>query len=308
MPEGHSVHRIANLFNTIFSGHTLRALSPQGRFSDGAKLLDNTTMHRSYARGKHLFGVFDDDRVLRVHLGIYGAWNVTSAGGAQQRAGAPGASVVTSRGLPRVKRGLSQHQAKADFPPEPVGQVRLRLLDANFVADLRGPTSCEVLNPDEAFAVQKRLGPDPLVDDAEEGKSEFVRRMKKTATPVGLALMNQNVVSGIGNVYRAEILFRHRLDPFTPSKKLDEDALADLWDDWTHLLTDGVATGVMMTRDDLDDEGRHIALAQSGHRYFVYGRAGLPCRVCGGDVEVVIAAARKLYFCPACQQGLTPGS
>jgi endonuclease VIII len=303
MPEGHSVHRIANLFDQIFAGHSIQASSPQGRFRDGAKLLDGTVLHKTYARGKHLFGVFDGDRILRVHLGIYGAWDVASAMGATQRAGAAGPQVVTSLGAPRKKRGANPDSAQENFPPDPVGQVRLRLLDEQFVADLRGPTACEVLTPEEAEAVEKRLGPDPLVDRAELGKQEFVKRMSSTSTPVGLALMNQNIVSGIGNVYRAEILFRHRLDPFSPSKNLTDETLGALWDDWSHLLQEGVKTGVMMTRDDLDEEGRKLALGQKGHRHYVYGRAGEPCRVCGRSVELVVAAARKLYFCPSCQQG-----
>lgn len=303
MPEGHSVHRIANLFEHMFAGHTLGATSPQGRFRDGAKLLDGTTLHSVYARGKHLFGVFDGERILRVHLGIYGAWDVASATGATQRAGAAGPQVVTSLGAPRKKRGVDPDQAHESFPPEPVGQVRLRLIDEQFVADLRGPTACEVLTPEEAQAIEKRLGPDPLVDDGDVGQQEFVRRMSRTSTPVGVALMNQNIVSGIGNVYRAEILFRHRLDPFAPSASLTEETLVALWDDWCELLAEGVRTGVMMTRGDLDEEGKKLALVSKAHRYFVYGRAGEPCRVCGRSVELVIAATRKLYFCPSCQQG-----
>lgn len=303
MPEGHTIHRIARLFDTIYSGHTLEASSPQGRFADGARLLSGSAMTSSYARGKHLFSVFEGDRILRVHLGIYGAWDVTSSGGATQRAGAAGPQVVTSLGAPRVKRGRSSDGPEIMFPPEPVGQVRLRLLDDDYVADLRGPTACVVLSPEEAAEVEKRLGPDPLVDDLGKGGEEFLRRMAATATPVGLALMNQNIVSGIGNVYRAEILFRHRLDPFTPSKTLSEDTVVGLWQDWAGLLIEGVATGVMMTRDDLDEEGRALALRSKADRYFVYGRAGQPCRVCGGPVQLVMAQARKLYYCPSCQQG-----
>lgn len=304
MPEGHSIHRIARLFDTIFAGHRLHASSPQGRFREGAALLDGATLATSYARGKHLFGVFDSDTLLHVHLGIYGAWDVTSSGGATQRAGAPGAQVVTSLGAPRVKRRRKDSDETVLFPPEPVGQVRLRLEDDRFVADLRGPTACDVISLEEATTIETRLGPDPLVDSRDAGLGEFVRRVKKTATPIGLALMNQNIVSGIGNVYRAEILFRHRLDPFTPAKNLDEGTITALWDDWAALLEDGVATGVMMTRDDLDEEGRHIALTHNDHRYFVYGRAGQACRVCGSEVSMVLAQARKLYFCPSCQQGI----
>jgi endonuclease VIII len=303
MPEGHTVHRIAKLFDQMFSGHALHASSPQGRFRDGAQMISGTTMHRSYARGKHLFGVFDGDKILRVHLGIYGAWDVTSSGGATQRAGASGPQVVTSLGAPRVKRGRGAEQSESFFPPEPIGQVRLRLVDEHFVADLRGPTACEILSPEEASAIEQRLGPDPLVDADHLGGEEFAARMAKTSTPVALALMNQNIVSGIGNVYRAEILFRHRIDPFQPSKQLSTDTVWALWQDWGFLLRRGVDTGVMLTRDDLDEEGRKLALASKENRHFVYGRAGQPCRVCGHPVQLVLAQARKLYFCQSCQQG-----
>jgi formamidopyrimidine-DNA glycosylase len=88
-----------------------------------------------------------------------------------------------------------------------VGQVRVRIATDEVVADLRGPTACEVIDRDEAKAIRASLGPDPLVDGPVTGLKRFRERMMATRTPVALALMNQNVVAGIGNVYRAEILF-----------------------------------------------------------------------------------------------------
>src|SRR6478735_2819963 len=96
------------------------------------------------------------------------------------------------------------------FPPEPIGQVRVRLLTDTAVADLRGPTACEVLDPAQVDAVIAKLGPDPIVDDGPEAENRFVTAVRKKGTPIGLLLMDQSVVSGIGNVYRAELLFRAR--------------------------------------------------------------------------------------------------
>jgi endonuclease-8 len=113
--------------------------------------------------------------------------------------------------------------------------------------------------------------------------------------------MDQSVVSGIGNVYRAEILFRHRLDPYLPASAVGDDSAQDLWRDWARLLADGVKTGVMLTREDLDAKGRLRALRVATERYWVYKRQGQPCRVCGGVVAMDLMAARKLYYCPSCQ-------
>jgi formamidopyrimidine-DNA glycosylase len=116
-----------------------------------------------------------------------------------------------------------------------------------------------------------------------------------------MVLMDQAVVSGIGNVYRAEILFRHALDPYRPASSLPEETVVTLWKDWAKLLADGVKTGVMLTRHDLDASGRTRALRVAKDRYFVYKREGLPCRVCGTHVQMALMATRKLYFCPHCQ-------
>lgn len=307
MPEGHTVHRIARLFDRLFTGSVVQACSPQGRFSHGAAEISGRVVTDSRAVGKQLFLTFDSDLVTRVHLGIYGAWDVVSAVGATQRAGRPGPEVITSLGAPRQPRrrkeeGLSEHSVEV-FPPPPVGQVRLRLATDDYVADLRGPTACELISSTEAQAIMASLGPDPLVGDPRVGEDRFVSLMSRTSTPIGLALMNQKLVSGIGNVYRAELLFRHRLDPWAPARTLDDETLRSLWRDWSVLLADGVETGVMRTRSDLNEEDWERSLELSSIRSFVYGRAGQPCRVCGGVVQVTLLQARKLYWCPACQQG-----
>ena len=331
MPEGHSVHRITRQFALHFVGKTIAASSPQGRFASGASEIDGLEMTDAKAVGKQMFLEFDHRLWLRVHLGMYGAWdfagNITadattaSAGGRMGQTNQRGTVVpgtvlpgavladdgepsLSSIGAPRRLRMAEQErlgEALDTFPPEPVGAVRVRLLANDTVADLRGPTACEVLQPEEVQAVIAKLGPDPLVDSPDEGRARFVDAAIKKATPIGLVLMDQNVVSGIGNVYRAELLFRARLDPHKPAKLVPRETLVELWDDWTYLLGVGVATGQMLTMDGLTDEQYVNALARRDDRHWVYHRTGKPCRVCGTPIVMEMAAGRKLYFCPVDQ-------
>ena len=250
MPEGHTVHRVARLFRDVFVGRTIHASSPQGRFAEGASLIDGHSVVDSWAVGKQFFAGIGPDWVLRVHLGIYGAWSVQGLADAQSL-GAPRAT-LREEGLRTV--------SSESFPPDPIGQVRLRVMTDEVVADLRGPTACELLTPDEAAEVMGALGPDPLVGSAKSNRKRFIDLMSRTAQPIGAALMNQKLVSGIGNVYRAEILFRHRLDPYQPAKLLDTETLGEVWDDWSVLLKKGVKTGVMVTRGDLSPAGSRKAL------------------------------------------------
>lgn len=276
---------------------------------------------------------------LRVHLGIYGAWDfagditadattAASAGrmGQTGMRGIPDAAAgataadnsgatsgamehedsLHSIGAPRRTRlrmseSEKQGEELSTFPPEPIGQVRVRLLTENAVADLRGPTACEVLRPDEVAAVIARLGPDPLVDASASAEARVVETIRRKPTPIGILLMDQSVVSGIGNVYRAELLFRARLNPHTPGRNVPEDVVSGLWNDWTHLLNIGVQTGQMLTMDDLSDADYAKALASRDDRHWVYHRAGMPCRVCGTHIALETMAARKLYWCPSCQ-------
>jgi formamidopyrimidine-DNA glycosylase len=220
-----------------------------------------------------------------------------------------GENSLTSIGAPRRARvhmrmseqtsGLADEGT--EWPPPVVGQVRLRLLTDLTCADLRGPTACELQTPDEMLAAVAKLGPDPLVDDPAAGEERFTAIVRRKPTAIGLLLMDQSVVSGIGNVYRAEMLFRARQNPHTPGRDVPEDVVRELWRDWTRLLRIGVETGQMMTMDDLTPAEYRKAMAHRDDRHWVYHRAGLPCRVCGTAIVVEEAAARKLYWCPRCQ-------
>ncbi|MEY4396614.1 MAG: hypothetical protein RLZZ40_370 [Actinomycetota bacterium] len=320
MPEGHSVHRIAAQFRLHFAGKQVHVSSPQGRFGD-CVLLDGHTVTDAYAVGKHLFVAFDTGDSLHVHLGIYGAWDfagnvalddtAATAGGRMGQTAGRGTVVgahedsLSSIGAPRrtrVRMGESESAsgASAEFPPAPIGQVRVRILSDDAVADLRGPTVCEVLSVDGVARVRGDLGPDPLVD-TKNGEERFIARCRSTSTPVGCALMNQKIVAGIGNVYRAEMLFRAKLSPFAVTRDLPEVTLRELWRDWVRLLGIGVKTGQMLTMDGMSTAQKRAALANREDRHWVYKRTDQPCRICGTPIRMEMMEARKLYFCPRCQ-------
>lgn len=326
MPEGHSVHRIARQFASNFVGHRITVSSPQGRFAEGASRIDGHVMTDARAVGKQMFLEFDNGLWLRIHLGIYGAWDfsgeisidptIAAANGRMGQTNQRGTVVdgdavldsagensLHSIGAPRRTRLRMAESEKVEdeittFPPEPIGQVRVRLLSDTAVADLRGPTACEVLDPAQVDAVIAKLGPDPLLQNDQAAEDRFVTAVRKKQASIALLLMDQNVVAGIGNVYRAELLFRARLNPHTPGKQLPEDTARALWRDWATLLKIGVETGQMMTMDDLDPESFAKAMASRDDRHWVYKREGLPCRVCGTNIVMELLGGRKLYWCP----------
>jgi endonuclease-8 len=266
MPEGHSIHRVANTFESDYLNSKVKIFSPQGRFESDAKLVSGRKLVQSTAIGKQLFLGFDNELTLRIHLGIYGKWNF--------------------------------YKVPVSKAPEVWGAVRARFGVTNFSCVLRGPKVCEVIDQEGVDLVRKRFGPDPLNPDPTGSEAlKFVAKVKSSKAPIGAALMNQAVISGIGNVYRAELLFRAGLNPKTPGEKISEDQLLAIWDDCVKLMRIGVKKGIMLTRDDYLT-GR-VLLAD---RYFVYKREGLPCRVCNKKVVLEEFLARKLYYCSKCQK------
>jgi formamidopyrimidine-DNA glycosylase len=341
VPEGHSVHRIARQFAANFVGQFVAASSPQRRFVDGAARVSGHQMVDAFAVGKQMFLEFETGDWIRVHLGIYGAWDfsgqidmdatIASANGSMGQTNMRGTVLdeagedsLASIGAPRRARVRMGEQtsygrlssAQRDrrlssaedayrnpdaFPPEPVGAVRLRLFTDLVCADLRGPTACDLLDVTEVAAVIAKLGPDPARDKSKAAEARFVTTVTAKPTPIGQLLMDQSVVAGIGNVYRAEMLFRAGITPYRPGKLITTDEASALWRDWVKLLAIGIETGQMMTRDGLRGKALRDALARRDDRHWVYKREGLPCRKCGTAIALEVMATRKLYWCPSCQ-------
>lgn len=263
MPEGHELHRNARRQGEFFSGKTVRVAAPNGRFADGAALLDGRKIRAVEAFGKHLFYDFGKDRQLHIHLGLYGKFR------------------------------------EGEMPfPEPKGALRLRISDRKHWIELRGPTACEVLNQEAREKLLDRIGPDPLRANAD---AEFaIARMAKSRSPMAALLMDQSVISGIGNLYRAEFLFRARIDPMRQGQAVERERLHQIWDDSVRLMCEGIEDRRMVTTEAAD-RPHPKGKARRGETHYVYRRHGLPCFVCGTKIRLEIFAGRKLFWCPQCQ-------
>ena len=272
MPEGHTLFRLARDLDAAFAGSSLRVGSPQGRFAESAAALDESVLETADSWGKHLFLWFTQGQIVHVHLGLYGSFNIAHADGAAQI-------------------------------PDPVGAVRLRLFDATGTyADLRGPTTCALVNVSEREAIVARGGPDPLRDSDPGPAWERIRRSR---APIGTLLMDQSVVSGVGNVYRAEVLFRQKIHPLRPGSSLRVGQWRALWADLVDLMAEGVRLGRIDTvRPEHTPEvmGRDPRVDDHGGEVYVYRRAGLPCLVCGRSVRTEVLAGRNLFWCSQCQR------
>ncbi|HZW44483.1 MAG TPA: DNA-formamidopyrimidine glycosylase family protein [Dermatophilaceae bacterium] len=303
MPEGHTTHALAERLGRAFSGTVVSVSSPQGRFEDGAALLDALALVGASAWGKHLFVQFEGERWLNVHLGLIGKFSVKR----HLVDPGPGAGPDTHPQIPGMPHG--------HVPVE--GQVRLRLLNDTWVGDLRGPTVCAVVTPEKVDEIQARLGPDPLRTDADPDFA--LRRIMRSTKPIAELLMDQAVLAGVGNVYRCEVLFRHRVDPFRPGREIRPATWQAILDDLTRLMPLGVAFGQILTMDDqvadalaevADGSAAAHTEAVTGarlgdrfeRRFYLYKRTGEPCRTCGSTVRTQLMAGRNLFWCGRCQR------
>ena len=312
MPEGHTLHRLALTLEEAFAGTTPRASSPQGRFVEGAAILDDRLLERVDAWGKHLFLTYAEDVILNVHLGLIGGFDVRT------------------------------HPGPDEVPPA-VGAVRLRLVNDTHVADLRGATLVEIVTPEQLEATVTRLGPDPLRAGTEGNDPDrALARLARSGRTIAECLMDQSILAGVGNVYRSEVLFRHRVDPLRPAREIRPATFLAMWDDLVDLLPLGVAFGQIITLESQVEEA-HVILADhrgpagatgadapsrprplvrwrgatEGERggrdsadeespfpreYYVYKRTGQPCRVCGSRIRTRLLAGRNLFWCGRCQR------
>lgn len=267
MPEGHTLHRLARLHQRRYAGSPVAVSSPQGRFAAGASLVDGKVLVRAEAHGKHLFHVYGPDLTVHVHLGLYGTF------------------------------------AESTLPAaDPVGQVRMRIVGTTHWADLRGPAACDILNHDEVVALHNRLGADPLRKDADQDAA--FARLHRSRTSVGALLMDQKVIAGVGNVYRAEVLFRHGVHPMREGRAVDPVLWKSMWDDLVTLMGHGVRTGRIDTvrpEHEPGVTGRPPRQDRHGGEVYVYRRTGQPCLVCGTPVSMTELVGRNLYWCAVCQ-------
>jgi endonuclease VIII len=261
MPEGHTVHRNARDHQKLFKGQIVEVTSPQGRFA-GCEDFPGSRFVGAEAYGKHEFLRFDNERLIHIHLGLFGKF--------------------------RVHRLLPA--------PEPVGAVRLRIVGAIGAIDLSGPTACA--SGDDALykSITARLGPDPLRPDAEVDR--FLIRVAKSKTTIGQLLMDQAVIAGVGNVYRAEALFVNNIWPERAGRDLSDAEREVIWTTTVSMLKAGVKAGKIITIAK-DDPDLPASARAADKRTYVYKRDH--CLRCGTAIRRWDMAGRWCYACPTCQ-------
>lgn len=268
MPEGHVLHRLARSLDEEFEGQPVESTSPQGRFADEAAAITGRAFAGAEALGKHLFVAFDGvpDRV-HIHLGMAG----------------------------RMAFGAGE-------PPAPRPAVRWRMIGAHGYTDLSGPAVCELIDADAVAAVEHRLGPDPLRSDTDPDRAWT--KIHRSGKSIAALLMDQSVTAGVGNIFRAEVLYRNRIDPHLAGRLLRPSEWDAIWDDLVELMGAALSVGRIDTvRPEHMPEamGRSPRVDAHGGEVYVYRRAGQQCYVCGSEIQTEVLEARNLFWCPTCQ-------
>lgn len=263
MPEGHSVYRYAARQRDLLVGHEVVATSPQGRFSRGAARISGRKLLDVVTYGKHLLYRWERAETLHVHLGLYG----------------------------RFRTFLDEE------PPPPTPNTRLTMAANGATIYLAGPTICELIEPSQEQEIRSRLGPDPLKAGSTGHDSDvFTANLSRRTIPIGAAIVDQSVIAGLGNIYRAEALFLTGINPNTPANEVSGEKVAELWRTSVSLLERGVKEGkiVTVTRP----RGR-----ERTDQVYVYQRDRYPCRQCGGPISTGEMADRRIWWCETCQPG-----
>ena len=257
MPEGHTIHRAALDQRKMLVGKVLQISSPQGRFNAGAEELTGQNCMAIEAYGKHLLYYFHLGSALHIHLGLYGRFRTAKT------------------------------PAK-----EPRGAVRVRLLSDTHVIDINGPNTCEVLDKAGVNALINRIGPDILRADADVERAWT--KINASRVAIGQLLMDQSVVAGIGNIYRSEILWRQKVNPMLPGKRLSRAVFDRLWTDAVKLLQLGVKHNAIITVD-----GVAKSATRYGERVNIFAKQ--VCPTCNAEIRKFEMAGRRVFSCETCQ-------
>jgi endonuclease VIII len=294
MPEGNEIHRWAERHAAAFAGKAVRVDGPQGRFTDAA-VIDGRKLRRVMAVGKHLGYDFGKDRILHVHLGLQGDFSEGSGPLAEVR----GALRLRMWNAAAVKRpavpGVSKRHA---WYSDDDGTGHIAAEKVAWV-ELRGPMDCSIYSQEMWERLLMRLGPDPLNGD---GPEKMVARVAKSRKTIGALLMDQTVAAGVGNIFRAELLFRARLNPFTPGGEVEDRTLRSIWKEAAVLMKAGMVDRRIVTTKLKDRPNAKGALLKE-ETHYVYRRQGRPCFVCGTKILTKVMEGRNLFWCPVCQAG-----
>jgi endonuclease-8 len=273
MPEGDTIFRAARTLHTALAGRTVEqfeSVFPALTRVDVDRPLRGRTIESVAARGKHLLIHFSGDLVLRTHMRMHGSWHIYRRGERWQR----------PRREMRIMIATSEFEAVAFNVP---------------IAELTVTSELERSTP------LRTLGPDLLSEtfDTEDAVSRLESRADMETAD---ALLDQEALAGIGNVFKSEILFVSRVSPFTRIRELTREQLTGIVRTGVRLLRANAHNGPgdIVTYSGLR---RTTGRADPSARLWVYGRAGQPCRRCGTPISRIKQGpyARSTYWCERCQ-------
>jgi endonuclease-8 len=274
MPEGDTIYRTARTLHMGLAGRTVTrfesVLPKLSRVDDDAPLAGRT-IEKVEAQGKWLLIYFSDDLVLLTHMLMSGSWHIYRPG----------------------------EQWKW-----PVGQMRIviateKLIAVAFTIPVAEFHTAESVARRRGF---KELGPRLLDSEVDEGK--VVRLLRsRPESEVGGALLTQSLLSGMGNVYKSEVCFACKVNPFRRVQSLGDAEAACLVSTARKFFRANVAVG---SRDQIVTYAgvrRTTGRANPSERLWVYRRTGEPCRKCGTLIESRKQGtdARTTFWCPLCQ-------
>lgn len=265
MVEGHSVHRVASRFRLKFVGRKFAATSPNGRFTSGAKAINRKEFSKIEAVGKNLFAFFGKNRVVHIHFGMSGRWAIF------RRSEAPEPSKTTRLVLSNRRLGLEAH----------LSAMTVEFGDAEMYETKRG-----------------KLGEDPLDDNANVTKLR--KRVQSSNKSISKLLMDQGFFAGVGNIYRAEILYCAKMHPEIKGCDLSDDDFNRVWNTAVRLMQIGYKTGRITSLNTTEAK----LLGDENRRRYVYNQEH--CFVCGARVSSWQENSRTVWACLTCQS--KPGS
>lgn len=270
MVEGHQCHRVGHFHRKKLLGLAFEASSPNGRFCEGAAAIDGRPLSRIEIHGKNLFYFFgekEDEQVcVHFHFGMSGKFSLTEVDLAGKK----------ESELPETK---------------PTTRLQLFNKKNGYVAHLSAMT-LQYGSVDSLYLEKiRKLGADPLRLDADA--EEAWAKIQGSKKSIGYLLMDQSVIAGVGNIYRAEILFKSGVHPEQPGNSLTRAQFDKIWHHSCDLLERGFRTGSIITVDP--EEG----LPAPWTRRYVYNQS--KCGRCKSGIKSWDIATRTAYACPTCQ-------
>jgi len=278
MPEGDTIFRAARALNRALGGRVVTGfettLAPLARVNDDAPLVGRT-VERVEARGKWCLMFFSDDLILLTHMRMSGSWHIYEPGGRWQAPRSAMRLVITCGEVQAVGFNI------------PVAEFH----------------TAQSLERNEHVS---RLGLDVLGGTYDIDKASYALREFGHAHPdaeIGNVLLNQRVIAGVGNVYKSEILFAARVNPFHAMRAINNRELESIAEIAQRFMQSNVADGKGQGIVTYSAARHTTGAMDRADRLWVYRRQGQECRRCGATIEMRRqgTGARSTYWCPSCQ-------